>query len=50
MAAEGPAKKKIGVLALQGDFEAHAKALARAGADVLAEADAIVHRNLDAAP
>ena len=30
MAAENSAKKKIGVLALQGDFEAHAKALARA--------------------
>ena len=27
------AKKRIGVLALQGDFEAHAKALARAGAE-----------------
>jgi 5'-phosphate synthase pdxT subunit len=33
MAAEAPAKKKIGVLALQGDFEAHEKALARAGAE-----------------
>ncbi len=29
----GPAKKKIGVLALQGDFEAHSKALQRAGAE-----------------
>lgn len=28
-------KKKVGVLALQGDFEAHAKALARAGADAV---------------
>jgi len=27
------AKKKVGVLALQGDFEAHGKALARAGAE-----------------
>ena len=27
------ARKKVGVLALQGDFEAHGKALARAGAD-----------------
>lgn len=36
MPAEGPAKKKIGVLALQGDFEAHAKALARAGAEPVA--------------
>jgi 5'-phosphate synthase pdxT subunit len=32
MAAEAT-KKKIGVLALQGDFEAHAKALQRAGAE-----------------
>jgi 5'-phosphate synthase pdxT subunit len=31
MARQG--KKKIGVLALQGDFEAHEKALARAGAE-----------------
>jgi 5'-phosphate synthase pdxT subunit len=29
------AKPKVGVLALQGDFEAHAKALARAGADAV---------------
>ncbi len=28
-------RKRIGVLALQGDFEAHEKALARAGADAL---------------
>ncbi len=39
-------RAKIGVLALQGDFEAHAKALARTGADVsevraAAELDAI---------
>jgi 5'-phosphate synthase pdxT subunit len=37
MAAEVPnnaaTKRKIGVLALQGDFEAHEKALTRAGAD-----------------
>jgi 5'-phosphate synthase pdxT subunit len=33
MAADGPVKRKIGVLALQGDFEAHGKALARAGAE-----------------
>jgi 5'-phosphate synthase pdxT subunit len=33
MAAEVPAKKKIGILALQGDFEAHGRALARAGAE-----------------
>jgi 5'-phosphate synthase pdxT subunit len=35
MAAEVPAKKKIGVLALQGDFEAHGRALARAGAEAV---------------
>jgi pyridoxal 5'-phosphate synthase pdxT subunit len=33
MAAEASARKKIGVLALQGDFEAHRRALARAGAE-----------------
>jgi 5'-phosphate synthase pdxT subunit len=33
MAADVSAKKRIGVLALQGDFEAHGKALARAGAE-----------------
>jgi 5'-phosphate synthase pdxT subunit len=33
MALEVPARKKIGVLALQGDFEAHRRALARAGAE-----------------
>jgi pyridoxal 5'-phosphate synthase pdxT subunit len=35
MAAEVPAKKKIGVLALQGDFEAHGRALERAGAEAV---------------
>ena len=35
MAAEVAAKKKIGVLALQGDFEAHGRALARAGAEAV---------------
>jgi pyridoxal 5'-phosphate synthase pdxT subunit len=43
-------KKKVGVLALQGDFEAHGKALARAGAEAmevrsakdLAEVDGLV--------
>jgi 5'-phosphate synthase pdxT subunit len=35
MAGEVPAKKKIGVLALQGDFEAHGRALARAGAEAV---------------
>ena len=33
MPADVPAKKRIGVLALQGDFEAHGRALARAGAE-----------------
>src|SRR5579872_332265 len=33
MAGESSGKKKIGVLALQGDFEAHAKALRSAGAE-----------------
>jgi len=33
MASGVPAKKKIGVLALQGDFEAHLKTLERAGAE-----------------
>jgi 5'-phosphate synthase pdxT subunit len=33
MAAEVSARKRIGVLALQGDFEAHRKALTRAGAE-----------------
>jgi len=28
-------KKRVGVLALQGDFEAHEKALARAGAEAV---------------
>ena len=31
----GVRKKKVGVLALQGDFEAHGKALARAGAEAV---------------
>jgi 5'-phosphate synthase pdxT subunit len=31
----GRSKKKVGVLALQGDFEAHRKALERAGAEAL---------------
>jgi pyridoxal 5'-phosphate synthase pdxT subunit len=35
MAAEVRSKKKIGVLALQGDFEAHGRALARAGAEAV---------------
>lgn len=30
-----PARKRVGVLALQGDFEAHQKALERAGADAV---------------
>ena len=35
MPADVPAKKRIGVLALQGDFEAHGRALARAGAEAV---------------
>ncbi len=35
MSAAVPARKKIGVLALQGDFEAHEKALERAGAEAV---------------
>ena len=46
----GVRKKKVGVLALQGDFEAHGRALARAGAEAvevrsakdLAEVDGLV--------
>jgi 5'-phosphate synthase pdxT subunit len=47
MAQEGPAKKKIGVLALQGDFEAHEKALARAGAEPVAVRSAEDLQNVD---
>jgi 5'-phosphate synthase pdxT subunit len=47
MAAEAPAKKKIGVLALQGDFEAHEKALARAGAEAVAVRSAEDLQNVD---
>jgi 5'-phosphate synthase pdxT subunit len=35
VSAAVPARKKIGVLALQGDFEAHEKALERAGAEAV---------------
>ncbi len=35
MSAAVPARKKVGVLALQGDFEAHEKALERAGAEAV---------------
>lgn len=40
-------RKKIGVLALQGDFEAHGKALARAGADAVEVRSAANLRGLD---
>ena len=40
-------KKKIGVLALQGDFEAHEKALARAGAEPVQVRAAADLQNLD---
>ena len=45
-------KKKVGVLALQGDFEAHSQALSRAGAEPVlartASADAARMAALDA--
>jgi 5'-phosphate synthase pdxT subunit len=47
MAQRGPAKKKIGVLALQGDFEAHEKALARAGAEPVEVRSAKDLQNVD---
>jgi 5'-phosphate synthase pdxT subunit len=47
MAQVSPAKKKIGVLALQGDFEAHEKALARAGAEPVAVRSAEDLQNVD---
>jgi 5'-phosphate synthase pdxT subunit len=40
-------KKKVGVLALQGDFEAHAKALTRAGAEPVEIRNADQLRNID---
>jgi 5'-phosphate synthase pdxT subunit len=47
MAPESSAKKKIGVLALQGDFEAHEKALARAGAEPVEVRSAQDLQNVD---
>ena len=47
MAEEVPAKKRIGVLALQGDFEAHGKALARAGAEAVEVRSADDLQNVD---
>lgn len=44
---EQSTRKRIGVLALQGDFEAHAKALARAGADAVEVRSAGELRDLD---
>jgi 5'-phosphate synthase pdxT subunit len=45
MASSG--KKKVGVLALQGDFEAHEKALARAGAEPVQVRSATDLRQVD---
>lgn len=42
------AKKRVGVLALQGDFEAHARALERAGADAVEVRSAGDLQNVDA--
>ena len=41
-------KKRVGVLALQGDFEAHGKALARAGADAVEVRSAQQLQGIDA--
>jgi 5'-phosphate synthase pdxT subunit len=43
----GSRKKKVGVLALQGDFEAHQKALSRAGAEPVQVRSAADLRQLD---
>jgi 5'-phosphate synthase pdxT subunit len=43
----GEVRKKIGVLALQGDFEAHGRALARAGADAAEVRSAADLRGID---
>ena len=40
-------KRRVGVLALQGDFEAHGKALERAGAEAVQVRDARALENLD---
>jgi 5'-phosphate synthase pdxT subunit len=42
-----PGKKKIGVLALQGDFEAHQRALLRAGAEPVEVRSAADLQNID---
>lgn len=41
-------RKRVGVLALQGDFEAHARALARAGADAIEVRSAAQLQDIDA--
>jgi len=41
-------RKRVGVLALQGDFEAHARALARAGADAVEVRSASQLQDIDA--
>jgi pyridoxal 5'-phosphate synthase pdxT subunit len=43
----GAVKKRVGVLALQGDFEAHAKALERAGAEPREVRSAAGLKNID---
>jgi pyridoxal 5'-phosphate synthase pdxT subunit len=43
----GAVKKRVGVLALQGDFEAHAKALQRAGAEPMEVRSAADLKNID---
>src|ERR1051325_4509810 len=49
MASEKKApKKRVGVLALQGDFEAHEKALQRAGADAVEVRSADQLNDIDA--
>jgi pyridoxal 5'-phosphate synthase pdxT subunit len=40
-------RKKVGILALQGDFEAHAKAIERAGADAVLVRTAEALQNID---
>ena len=42
-----PARKRVGVLALQGDFEAHQKALERAGAEAVQVRTAAELREID---
>lgn len=48
MSGTGSTRPRVGVLAIQGDFEAHAKALAHAGADALLVREAKQLDGLDA--